>query len=269
MLKDKQVIKTLKNREQIKIEIADTDQILLWPTEAQEKLKRELEYLFPHAFPRMAEKNWKNHVSNYFRKLNRKIYRQVIFIRNKREELIASSIFDQSEIDYDDRTMKGIYLICRTVLPKYQGSGLGKIMALKVLTESQPDILFVTCYQSSSLHSWVRLVKKSLISDFEVYPRLEQQNGKEILTTVPYKELDFAINAFKQSYLGVVKGNQKLIDGAIRNLTVFMVRKNAHAGVYDFNPWEKSGRKDKLAKALGLKDKDGILVMFRKKRDLL
>ena len=76
--------------------------------------------------------------------------------------------------------------------------------------------------------------------------------------------MDFAISIFKQLYLAVFEGKQERVDTAIRNLTVLLVRKNIHEKMYDFNPWEKNGREDKLAKALGATEKDGILVMFRK-----
>jgi len=263
MFKDNQEIKILKGGEQIKMELIATDQILLWSAEAQENLRRELEYLFPVAFPKMPEKDWKDFVANYFRQPSGKSYRQAFLIKNGEDKLIAATIFDQGRIDYCGNVMKGIYLITCTILPKYQNIGLGKTVVSKILMELKPDIFFTTCYQSPALH-WVDLPKKGLVTGFESYPRLERRNGEEVLITAPYKDFDFFINAFKENYLGVAKGDQGILDGVIGNLTVIMVRKNDHEEVYDFNPWERNGREDRLAKALRLTDKDGVLVIFRK-----
>ena len=262
MMKHMQKIDTLTRKERIETEITSTDQILLRSGEEQKKLRTELKYLVSHAFPNMPKQDLDSYISDYFIQPGEKLRRQVIFFRNESDKLIAATIFDYKEVQYGDTLTRGIYLISRTILPECQGAGLGKTIAQKILTEFQADVLFTTCAQSSSLHSWVGLPEMGLMKKFEVYPRLEQ---KGILKTLPYSDLNFAISVFRQVYFGVAEGKQENLDEAIRNLTVVMVRKNLYGKMYDFNPWEKNKREDKLAKALGVTNKDGVLVMFRKK----
>jgi hypothetical protein len=253
--------------EKIKAEAFTTNQILCWPHEAQKTLKAELRYVISSAFPKMPEETRAIFVNDYFQQLTGGFSRQAILCRNEADKLLASTVFDCGLVEYEGNILRGIYLITRTILSEYQGKGIGKIFAQKVLMELQPDILFVTCAQSSALHSWVKLPQKGLIQGYEVYPRLERQNdGTEVLRTVPYKELDLAITVFQQLYLGVIVGDQQEgLKRMIQNLTILMVRKHLFGAMYDFNPWGKKGKEDTLAKALGAKDKDGILVMFRKK----
>ena len=250
--------------EKINAEVVTTEQILDWSDSAQKRLKTELELLISVAFPKMPEKDQNEFVEKFFRRLRGDFYRQAILFRNENSELIAATIFDCGNVEYEGRITKTTYFILRAILKEYQELGLGKFISSHILTQLQPDILMVTCYQSLSLHSWVGLPKKVGVSSFEVYPRLEQTNGKDVLITVPFKDIDFVMHIFKQMFPGVINYDQERIDKAIRNLTVLMTRKNDHEEVYDFNPWEKHGRKDKLAEALGLTYKDGVVVMFKK-----
>lgn len=253
-----------ENTEKIKAEVVTTEQILDRTDAEQKKLKTELEYLISIAFPKMPEKDQDNFAQKFFRKLKGDFHRQAILFRNERNELVAATVFDSGEIEYEKTTIKTIYYILRIVLPEYQEFGVGKFISSQILMQLQPDILMVTSYQSLSLHSWVGLSQKGTITGFEVYPRLEHRDGKDVLITVPFKEIDLVMHIFRQMFPGVINYDQERIDKAIRNLTVLMTRKNDHEEVYDFNPWEKHGRKDKLAEALGLTYKDGVLVMFKK-----
>jgi hypothetical protein len=250
--------------ERINAEVVTTEQILSWSDESQNKLKAELQHLISFEFSKMPEKDQNNFVQKFFRKLKGNFHRQAILFRNERNELIAAILFDFGNIEYDGEIIKTIYSILRIVSKEYQASGLAQFMGAKVLTELQPDILLLNAYQSAALHAYVRLHEKGTISGFEVYPRMEQRDGKDILITVPFKDIDLVMHIFKQMFPGVINYDQERIDNAIRNLTVLMTRKNDHEEVYDFNPWEKHGRKDKLAEALGLTHKDGVLVMVKK-----
>ena len=253
-----------EKRERIEAEVITTEQILSWSDESQKKLKTELERLISIAFPKMPEKDQNEFVEKFFRRLRCDFHRQAILFRNERNELIAGIVFDFGNVEYEGKTIKTIYSILRVISKEYQASGLAQFMGAKVLMELQPDILLLTAYQSSALHAYIRLYEKRIIADFEVYPRLEQIDGKDVLVTVPFKDIDFVMHIFKQMFPGVINYDQERIDKAIRNLTVLMTRKNDHEEVYDFNPWEKHGRKDKLAEALGLTYKDGVVVMFKK-----
>ncbi len=249
---------------QIKAKVVTTEQILSWTDESQKKLKTELEYLISVAFPKLSEKDQNEFVQKFFRQLKGDFHRQAILFRNEKNELIAVTVFDSGEIEYEKKIIKTIYSILRVISKEYQTSGLAQFIGVKVLMELQPDILMLTAYQSAALHAYLRLHEKGAITGFEVYPRLEHRDGKDVLITVPFKDLDLVMHIFRQMFPGVINYDQERIDKAIRNLTVLMTRKNDHEEVYDFNPWEKHGRKDKLAKALGLTYKDGAVVMFKK-----
>lgn len=225
----------------------------------------ELENLFRCAFTKMPKKVYKEEVAYTFKTPGKNLQRQNILYRSDTYQLIAALIFDYGDITYKEKMMQGIYILNRVVLPAYQSFGIGKSLAIKVLLEWQPDVLFTTCGQSSSLHSWVELPQEGLITGFEVYPRLEENQNGTMVITVPCKDRDFAISAFQQTYLGIVEGKQEAVNKAVRTLTGLMVRKNMYGARYDFHPWKKNGREDELAKMLGVTNKDGILVMFRKK----
>ncbi|MDD4393775.1 MAG: hypothetical protein PHQ97_13620 [Desulfobacterales bacterium] len=247
----------------IRAEAMTTADILQWPDKAREKLKSELEELLVRVFEDMPEEQ-KQFAAYYFKKPEKLFQRQVILFRDHCGKLVATTILDQGSVQYNFRTLQGIHMMVRAVLPEYQSSGIGKTIAAKMLMELQPDVLFTTCAQSSSLHSWIQLVQKGVVTGFEVYPRFEENGGAKQLVTVPFTDIDFAVTTFKQVYIGFADGQQDWIDNAIRNLTVLMTRKNIHMP-YVFHPWEKNGRKDELAAALGISRDDGMLVMFKKK----
>jgi len=241
------------------------DQILRWPDEAQQRLSGELEYLFSQAFPKMSGKERQDWVRLFFSRPGKRYHRQAILFRDDSGELVAASTFDCGKADYGGNLLKAVYLITTAILPAYQNCGIGQTVGAKILTELQPNVLLTTCAQSSSLHSRVSLSQKGLVPGFEVYPRLEQEGGTDVLKTVQPDQLDFVTSVFKQLFLGVVGGSRKEVTKAVQNLTPDMVRKNLYSDMFDFDPWEKHGREDKLAKALGVTDRDGVLVMFKKK----
>ncbi len=240
-----------------------TDQILQSETE-KKCLRSAIAELYLLAFPNMPEYKRKIHIDDYITAGFGNFRRQVILFKNESGRLAAANICNCGEFAYEGKTVNGVYLISTAILPEYQSHGIGKYIGAKLLTELHPDVFFTTSTQSSALHSRVRLVEKGLVSGYDVYPRLAKKDGREILLTVPYKDLDFAINAFRQTYLGLVDGDWEKVHEAVRNLTVLMVRKNLQEENEDFNPWEKNGREDKLAKVLGVKPKDAVLVMFKK-----
>lgn len=253
------------DQEKIRGKVILTDQILRWPDEAQERLSGELENLFSQAFPRMSGEERQDWVRLFFCKPGGRYHRQAILFRNDSGDLVAASTFDCGEVEYGGNLLKGVYLIGTAILPAYQDFGLGQTVGARILTELQPDVLLTTCAQSSSLHSRISLPQKGLVTDFEVYPRLEQEGGTDVLKTVQPDQLDFVASVFKQLFLGVVEGSREDVTEAMQNLTPQMVRKNLYSDMFDFDPWEKNGREDKLAKALGVTDRDGVLVMFKKR----
>jgi len=250
--------------ERITTEVTTTDRILRWPDETQKRVRTELRSMFREAFPKTSEQDINTCVADVFKRPGRNFHRQVIFLREETGRLIALTIFDQGPVRYGDQSIKGVYVLIRVVVPKYQGIGLGYALIAKIFVEWQPDVLLTTCAQSATLHSWVRLPQKIDITDFEVYPRLERDHSRTRLITVPPEERNFVITAFKQTYIGVVDGDIDSVDNAIRELTVHMVRKGIYKKMYDFHPWKKHGREDRLAIALGVTEKDGILVVLRK-----
>lgn len=251
-------------RDTIDSDIITTDQILGWSDRDRDSLRKDIETIHTRAFPNMEKTTLEIYIRDYFTPAIPNFQRQVILFRNSDGKLIATNICNHGKIDYDGKVLKGAYLISSAILPEYQGYGIGQIIGIKLLTGLSPEILFTTCAQSAALHARVNLIRKGLVSGYDVYPRLEQKNGKEILITLPFKELDFAISMFRQTYLGVVEGVSEEVEHALRGLTIFMVRKNLYGKMYDFNPWEKNGREDELAKTLGLTNRDGVLVVFRR-----
>jgi hypothetical protein len=257
-----------RRNEVIKAEVLTTDQILLWSETARIQLRQELEALYSQAFSNMSKSSLEEFVCHYFRQPVEKFQIYAMFFRNQAHTLIATSIFVYGEVTYEGVAMKGAQIIVSAVMPKYQDLGIGQTIGAKILMEWQPDVLFTTCAQSSALYSRIGLVKKSLVTGFEVYPRLEKREQEEIVVTVPYRDLGFAVSTFSQTYLvGFAKGNQQAAEKAMRNLTVLMARKEIDVS-YDFDPWNNQEREDKIAKALGVGANDGILVMFRKTSEL-
>jgi len=249
--------------ETITAEVLTTDDILVRPGDGREALRKELRILILKTFPKLSKDYRDELVSGYFDRTGNGFLRYVFLLRNQQAELIASAMFDYGQFEYERKPFRGIYSILRVVSPDYEGLGLAQHMAVQEFMRFSPDVLFSTSYQSAALHSWIRLYEKGLITGYEVFPRLEQKNGEEILITVPFRELDFAVKSFLLSYRGFAQ-NEDTITRAIRNLTVFLARKNAHGEAYEHPPWEKDGRKDALASKLGLGDQDAMLVMFRK-----
>ncbi|MBD3308925.1 hypothetical protein GF339_21105 [candidate division KSB3 bacterium] len=251
--------------EPLQVKTSTTDQILCWADDAQQTFRTELDQLVSSAFPHMPEEELAIFIDDYFQQPGEHLSRQMILCRNPRGQLIGSTIFDRGMVKYHGQWIEGIYLITRTILPKYQGRGLGKTLAAKILMEVHPDVLFVTCAQSAALHSWVKLPSKGMISGYDVYPRLEQREGEEVVITVPPEDQDFLFTVFPQIYRGVVVGEKRSgLERTMSTLTASLVRKDIFGEAYDFTPWEKHGRQDALAKALGVRSTDGILVMFKK-----
>ena len=81
---------------------------------------------------------------------------------------------------------------------------------------------------------------------------------------IPCEYLDFIQSTFGQTYTAAVDAESKDVHKAVQNLTRQMVRQNIYRELFDFEPWKKNGREDKLAKALGVTDRDGILLIFIK-----
>jgi hypothetical protein len=250
-----------QNGEKITITVFTTDQILLWSERDRARLRQELEALYAQAFPRMSKHSLEEFVCHYFRPPVEKFQLYAMFFRNPSRDLVATSIFVSGEVTYAGIVMNGAQIIVSAVSPEYQGAGIAQIIGVKILTEWRPDVLFTTCAQSAALYARIGLVEKALINEFEVYPRLERRDDQDIVVTVPYKDLDFAITTFMQTYfVGFASGNQETANKTLRNLTVLMARKEIDVS-YGFDPWKD----DKIAKTLGVGVNDGVLVMFRKK----
>lgn len=254
---------SLSNDETIIGRVFTTNEILLWTGDNRRALRNELEDLILKTFPKLSEEYREELVSGYFERPGNSFQRYVFLLRNSQTKLMASTMFDFGSFEYDARLFKGIYSVLRIVSPEYEGCGIAQQMAVQEFVRFKPDILFSTSYQSAALHSWIGLYEKRLITGYEVFPRLEQNNGQKNLITIPLKDLDFAVNVFILTYRGFAQ-REETIKKAIRNLTILLVRKNAHAEAYEHLPWEKGGRKDELASELGLSDQDAVLVMFRK-----
>ena len=254
-----------KRKGRISAKVILTDQILSWAEKDQSRFRIELNGLFHNAFPKMAATELEDWISVYFSRPGQRFCRQAILCRDPSSRLIATSIFDWGEIEYGGSIFKGIYLITTAILPDFQNLGLGQSLGATILMEMQPDILLTTCAQSTSLHSRVALPRKGLVKSYTVYPRLEKKDEIEALVTVPDYQREFVMSAFRQLFLNVVHGKQEEVEDAVRKLTPLMVRKNLYPNMFHHDPWQKGGKEDRLAKALGVNAKDGVLVVFTKK----
>ncbi|MDM8516574.1 hypothetical protein QUF76_10270 [Desulfobacterales bacterium HSG16] len=252
-----------KQSKAVKVISVNTEDILSWSLKKRERLKAKLDHLVPAVFPRMPEDECREYVNDYFTTPAGQFIRHALLFKTPKNDLIASSLFDLGIVEYKNQNYNVVNSILRAVLPSYQDAGLGKIMGKVLLSEVKPDVLFSNTYQSSSLHAWIRLITKYNVSGYEVWPRLEKTDQKEFLITLPEKDFDLIFYLFKQTYFSFIK-DWNIVDREAANLTVQMVRKNTHPGVFDFSPWKKNGREDRLASLLDAGERDGILVVFRK-----
>ena len=255
----------LLTNKSIRTEHHTTEQILRWPHALQKALSRDLYDLLLAALLQMPEGERGVWATDVFKKPGGSFKRHAILLRDRAQRLIGASMFDCGPVLYEEKILKGIYMIFSVLLPQHQGQGIGKAVGAHVLKAFCPDMLFSSCTQSPMLHSRVGLCQKGLVTGYDVYPRLERQNEREVLVTLPYHKLDLVIDVFRQVYLGVVDGEESCVNAAMNNLTVRLVRKNMTGLRFDFNPWCKDGREDRLAGALGLEKNDGVLVTFIKK----
>lgn len=245
-------------KERIRFDVVTPDRLLAASNAA---LREEIESVVSAAFRNLPEPDRSSYVNDFFTQPGYQLKRMGILFRNEANRLIAATIWDEGEFEYNRQLVKGLYFISFMIVPEYQGLGLGQFIAAKVLTDRTPDLLLVTCDQSSSLHVWIRLLEKGLVKGFEVYPRLSKR--KEIMF-LPLADIDFVVHAFSQIYRGVAEGHAQGLQSAINNLTVRMVRKGLHEPMYDFDPWRKDEKHDRIAASLGLTERDGVLAVIRK-----
>ena len=235
--------------------------ILCWPDAHQKKLRLQLARLFQDAFPRMSVAELRDWVEDYFRTPPGTLSRDALLLADEGHQLVATTLFDHGPLVCGARTLKGVYIVDRAVSPPYQRSGVGRKMATEILSQLQPDILITTCTGSASLHSWISAVRQGFAAHLEVFPRWEHQAPRPF----PAEAFDLAVCAFRQLYLGVAHGSQDEVDRAVARLSRFLVRKGIYAERYDTHPWEKAGRKDLLAEALGAGIGDGMLLVVLRK----
>ena len=217
--------------------------------------------MFQGAFPRMPEVELGDWVEDYFRTPSGDTHRYALLLANEQDQLVATTLFDQTRLEYGGRLLQGIYIIERAVSPEYRDLGLGRKMAAEILTRFHPDILMTTCTQSASLHSWISAVRRTRSAGLEVFPCCENQ----IPRPFPIENFDFAVSAFRQLYRGVVNNDLEEIDRAVAGLSGFLVRKGVYTERYDSRPWITAGNKDLLAEALGAGPGDGILLVILRK----
>lgn len=252
---------SLRQGEELFGEVVTVGRILGCSQSQQQALESELAQVFESGFP--AKEDWAYFVWLCFHEPTPVFQRQVILLRNADRQLVATTIFDQCELCYAGQNIQAIYLIVSVVLPEYQGNGLAQFNAARILQDLRPDVLMTSCVQSAALHPHIGLLQSYSLPGFEVFPHLDRTGAQDTIVTFPSQELDFAIQVFRTVYAGFVHGNQERIERAIRNLTVLLARKNVNV-TYLFHPWKKGERQDPVATALGLDERDGVLVVFRK-----
>jgi len=236
-------------------------EILCWPDDDRQRLRLELKRLFRDAFVRMPMVELQDWVEDYFTTPAGGVQRYALLLADEADQLAATTLFDCGRLEGTGKVLQGIYIVDRAVAPAYQDCGLGRSMAAEILVQFQPDVLMTTCTQSASLHSWILVVRQAFAATFEVFPRWEQ----EALQPLPTALFDFVVSAFRQLYLGITRGAPEPVDRAVAGLSPLLVRKGVYRERYDTLPWEKGGRKDTLAEALGAGDGDGVLLVVLRK----
>ena len=249
---------------ELTIEVLATIQISLWSQAAQQTLRAQLKVLIQAAFPKMTSHDLEQTISWYFQQPQNGFQRQVILVRDLSEKLIGLALFDSGEVEFRHQRLSSIYIINNTILPVYQGYGLGQALAAFVFSEWSPDVLLITCSQSASLYSWTTLPEKKLIPGYVAYPSLQNKNTVKTVVLLPAMDIDLVLSCFRPLYMGIMQGDTKRVEQAVRNMTVCMLRKGCYKPMYDFDPWKKDGRSDLIATALGATESDGILVVFEK-----
>ena len=255
---------SLSNADGPCIQVLTTRDILGLPMDESRHLRNELASLFQSGFPRMPSAMIITRAGEFFRAPGGSFNRHAILVRDPAGTLVASKLFDHGDVHHRGQRLSALYSLSACVRPEYQGSGLGTGMTVSQFKAWRPGVLMVTCSQSVSLWTWISLPIKGLIENYEMYPRLERQDGRDALVAIPPADLDLAVSVFRQTFLGVVDGDTGRVETALNNLTVRMTRKNLYCELYEHPPWERNGVRDKLAEALDVTSKDGICLFFRR-----
>ncbi len=254
----------IKLKETLIISEYNTGQIHHWSAHEQNEFKEEIGALLEVTYPKMPDDERNIWSPGFFKQHDREVERYVLTLRNPTNELIGVALYDIGPLCIESNRLDSVYLISITILPSYQGHGIGQAIGKKILEESAPDILLSSCTQSGMLHCCVSIVRKGLVSGYDVFPYMNKIGNDSALVTVSRRKLPFAKEAFRQIYLNLTDGDDTKVDSALANLSDTLVRKNMFVSRFAFDPWAKDGRKDFLAQALGLNNGDGILVMLTK-----
>ena len=255
----------IKQKESLIISEYNTGQIHNWSGREQNRLKGEIDALLEVVYPKMPDDERKLWRFGFFKQHAGDAERYVLTIRNATGELVGVVLYDLGPVCIEGNRLVCIYLISITLLPPYQGHGMGKAIVKTILEKSSPNIFLSSCTQSDMLHCCVSIVRKGLVSGYDVFPYLNAIGSDSALKTVSRKQLSFAKEVFRQVYLNLTDGDTAVVDSALANLTDKLVRINMFGSRFAFDPWAKDGRKDLLAQALGLKNGNGILVILTKK----
>ncbi len=256
--------KSLEKTSKALAEVFTTDELIRQPAGFRKELGLSLEDMVLRLFPKMGRQERDKYVSKFFQLPGKTFHRQAILIRDPSGKLAATALFDHGHVEYRGGSFTSVYSILRAVRKEFQGIGLGQSISSRIIMDLQPDILFANTYQSDSLHAWANLVLKDRVTGYDLFPRIEKTDGKEIIVTVPFRKLEFVVRAFQQTYVHMVSGPE-FVESELKNLTLFMVRKDNHEAVFDFDAWLKHGKEDRLAKALRATNRDGIMLVFLRK----
>ncbi|HIJ54496.1 MAG TPA: GNAT family N-acetyltransferase [Deltaproteobacteria bacterium] len=255
----------IKLNEPLIVSEYNTDQIHNWSNREQNNLKREIKVLLEVVYPKMPDDELKIWSCGFFKQHDGDAERRVLTIRNSTSALIGAALYDIGTVCIESNRWVNVYLISITILPPYQGHGIGKAIVKTILDESSPNIFLSSCTQSDMLHCCISIVRKRLVTGYDVFPYLNVIGSDCALVTASRQKVPFAKEAFRQIYLNLTGGDMAEVESALANLTDTLVRKNMFVSRFAFDPWAKDGRRDFLAQALGLKNGDGILVILTKR----
>lgn len=248
----------IRAKQQFRVEPTTTALVSGMPEGSRSNIATDLENLAKAAFPAQSAEIIAEMVGGYFL-VPQSGARHCLFVREA-ERLVAAAVFDMLPVIDDDGLEKeAVYIVDRLVDPSVQEAGIGGLFSQVILHDLQPDILMTTCAQTPSLWSWINTVTKDRVQGFAILPRIE--NEKIVIPSE--RERQRFIRLFCQAYREVAGRNPEKIARKALQIDEAMVRRGVYAqeNLYFHAPWREN---DRIAQALQLTDKDGILVVIEK-----
>jgi hypothetical protein len=256
--------KLIRLKAPIVVSEVPTGKILSRPNRRVSEFKAAITGLLDATYPNMPASERNVWCAGFFKVYHGDVERRVVSFKDQENRLIGAALYDVGSVLFEKAKRRYVYLISITISPSYQGYGIGKAACTKLLKESVPHLFLTSCTQSDMLHCCISSVQKGIVSGYHVVPRLETIDGQRVVVTVSRQRVPHVIEAFRQIYANLTGGDAMEIDNAVSQLSDTLVRRNMFGTRFSFDPWAKDKRDDILARALALKNGDGVLLVISK-----